>query len=56
MGEIVRSLDTPYVASEEPGDRPLESVLEQLQNTVWKVLDRITLAKIAKKSAKRSAK
>jgi Rrf2 family protein len=56
VGQIVRCLDTPYTPSDVVDDRPLESVLEQLQNAVWKVLDRTTLAKLAKKRTKRAAK
>jgi DNA-binding IscR family transcriptional regulator len=46
MGEIVRCLDTPYVPSQDSGDRPLTLVFEAVLLAMWGTLDRMTLAQI----------
>jgi len=56
VGEIIRCLDTPYEPSDQPDDRALEAVLEGVQATIWKVVDRTKLDKLVKKPARRSAK
>ena len=47
MGQIVRAVDGPYVASEDLRDEPIEAAIEHAQAALWKVLDGLTLAEIA---------
>jgi Rrf2 family cysteine metabolism transcriptional repressor len=49
IGEIVRYLDTPYVPSKDPEDRPLTLVFEQVLLAVWGTLDQMTLAQVVAK-------
>jgi len=49
IGQIVRCLGVPYMASEDPKDGPLESAVEEALAAAWTALDRMTLAKIVQK-------
>ena len=49
VGQIVRCLGVPYMASEDPKDGPLEFAMEKTLAAAWNTLDRMTLAKIVQK-------
>ena len=46
IGDVVRAVDDPYEASEDPRDEAIEAAFQQVLAAMWKVLDGLTLARV----------
>jgi Rrf2 family cysteine metabolism transcriptional repressor len=49
MGDIVRVIDDPYLPSEDPRDEVVGKAFERVQAAMWEILDKVSLAKAAKR-------
>ena len=47
IGDIVRVVDDPYEASEDPRDAAIETGIGGVQAAIWGVLDEVSLAEAA---------